>query len=147
LDNVSQLPEVGAVVDNALDAGHGGSKGTCGQVVFRGRTEKLGIVIAAGASVYLSGDETRTGAGMGVFRKVARFVERLRRCGRKAGALQLACMPSKVAATSQISATSPFQSQLKSSSSTPHCETRLIVTFEHVHSPISQWKYTKTACR
>ena len=36
LDDVSQLPEVGAIVDNAADFGHGGSNRICGLVVFRG---------------------------------------------------------------------------------------------------------------
>ena len=52
-------------------------------------------------------------------------------------------------ATSQISATSPFQSQLKSSSSPPHFETRLIVTcwLTLIHCPIIQSKYTEITRR
>ena len=75
LDDVSQLPEVGAVVDNALDAGHGESKGICGLVAFRGGTERLEIEVAAGVSIDCLATSLGAALEWDAFEKSHDFVE------------------------------------------------------------------------
>lgn len=138
LDDVSQLPEVGAIVDNAADFGHGGSNRICGLVVFRGGTaERIEIEVATGIRI----DCLATSLGAAVeWDAFEKSHDLSNDCGAAGGRQDAAaCLHMPSARLSQISAASPFQSQLKSSSSPPHFETRLNLTRWHTHiqCPIS----------
>jgi hypothetical protein len=137
LDDVSQLPEVGAIVDNAADFGHGGWNRICGLVVLRGGPERIEVEVATG--IWIDCLATSLGAAL-EWDAFEKSHDLSNECGAAGGRQDAAaCLHMPFARLSQISAASPFQSQLKSSSSPPHFETRLNLTRCHTrtHCPIS----------